>query len=269
MTQASLDSVPLSTVEPRTGVEVIYSTHNFCDSTTWYSTSVRIKDEVLTGSDLVYSSAHVNWIDMVHGKIFDEDALCVDVDHGYSVIVKSDGVVKTPRTPFSTSGGDYTIDYASGIITFAISQTGKTVMATYSYAVDSTWIMAPSSGKTLDVEATEAQFSQDCILKDTVAFQVWVYNPEDLPNKIKYDETRYKRMTNFIDEALGSYPIIPSIGGSTRGTSQSIYGFPFRYGTVRRLRSSQGTELRVSLESHLKFEGEHATATFYCTLKDE
>jgi hypothetical protein len=269
--QATEDSVPISTVEPRTGTEVIHTTHNFCDPTTWYSTSGRSADETLAGdvAGLVYGGARVNWIDMLHGKLFDEDALCADVAHGYAVEVKVDGVVKTPRLPFATSGGDYTVNYAAGTVTFASSQLGKTVAATYSYAVNSTWVLAPSDGMLLDVEATEAQFSQNCVLNDTVAFEVWVYNPADLPNKFKYDSTRYKRMTNFIDEALGSYPIIPAIGGAARGTGNEIYGFPFRYGTVRRIRSSVGAELRVRLEADLKFGGEHATATFYCTVRSE
>jgi hypothetical protein len=269
MTQANADSVPLTTFEPRTGSEVIYATHNFCDPTTWYSTSSRIATEELSdaGAGLVWTSAHPRWVDLSHGKVLDEDALCLDVDHGYAVDITVNGILKTQREPFATSGGDYTVNYLTGVVTFEQSQVGNDVRASYSYATSSVWILRPVDGSIVNVEATEAQFSADCILNDTIDFEVWVYNPEDLPNKVMYARTAYKRMVNFVDEALGSYPPIPIVGGALRGTQSVILGFPFRYGTVRRLDSSTGTEVRVRLRSDTVFVGEHATATFYCTVR--
>ncbi len=257
--------------EPRTGTELIMVTHNFCDPTTWFSTSVRVTQEALTdsGDGLTFNSAHPTWIDMVHGKVFDEDALCRDVVHGYSVVVRVDGVEMTARAPFATSGGDYTIDYENGKITFAVSQSGKAVDASYSYAVDSTFILTPDPGKLIDIESAEAQFSANVEMNDTIDFEIWAYNPADLPNRMMMDISSYKTMTNFVDEAMGSYPVVPAIGGAAgRGTTHEIYGFPFRYGTVRSLDSSMGIELHVKLRSDQKFGGQHATATFYCTVRD-
>lgn len=266
------DGLPVTSPEPRTGTELILVTPNFCDPTTWYPTSERITNEALTdsGDGLTWNSSHTFWIDMTHGKLFDEDALAADVGHGYSVVVTVDSVEQTPRDPFSDTGGDYVIDYAAGTVTFASSQAGKTVVASYSRMVDSTWILTPDPGYRIDIESAEAQFSQDVVLNDTVVFDIYVYNPYDLPNKVLYARSSYKRMVNYIDEAEGSYPVIPAIGGPDgRGTSVPIYGFPFRYGTVRKVLSSQGTELRVSLQNHQPFSGEHATATFYCTVRAE
>lgn len=260
--------VPLITPVPRTGSEMIATTHNFADESTWYSTSERVTEQVLTdsGDGLTWDSGEV-WVDMTHGKLFDEDALAADVDHGYSIEVRVDGVVKTERTPFALSGGDFVVDYRTGKVTFASSQAGNEVTATYSKMVDSVYILAPLEGTRIDIEQVEAQFSLNVDMNDTIVFEAWAYNPADLPNKVMVSKTRYKTFRNMIDEALGSYPVIPAIGGeSTRGSDSPIYGFPFRYGTIRSLSSAYGLELRVGLENDTVYGGTHATATFYTTI---
>lgn len=262
----------LSVVEDvRIGSELIITTHNFCDPTTWYTESVRIAAETLTdsGNGVLFNSAHTNWIDMTHGKLFDEDALCADIAHGYSVVVKINGVVATQRAPFATSGGDCVVDYVAGTVTFASSQSGNTVTVDYSYENGSVWSIVPIEGKRIDIESAEVQFSQDILLNDTIVFEIWGYNPGDLPNKMLYGTSNYKKMVNYIDEALGSFPVIPAIGGTLRGFQSNIYGFPFRYSAVRQLKSSQGIELHVRLKDNIKFGGEHTTGTFYCTTRDE
>jgi hypothetical protein len=218
-----------------------------------------------SGDGLTWGSEEV-WVDMTHGKLFDEDALCADVDHGYAIEVRVDGVQKTERAPFATTGGDFFVNYLTGQVTFASSQAGKVVLATYSKMVDSVYILAPVEGTRLDIENAEAQFSLDVGMNDTIVFQVWAYNPADLPNKVPVAQTRYKTIRNMIDESLGSYPVIPAIGGeSIRGMDSPIYGFPFRYGTVRSLSSAYGVEIRVRLENDVVYGGTHATATFYTT----
>ena len=270
--QLNEDFSILMTQEARTGTELIMVTHNFCDTTTWYTSSVRVEDAALTdsGDGLLWNSAHSSWIDLQHGKMFDEDAIAADAPHGYSVVVTVDGLEAVQRAPFKTTGGDYSVNYADGSITFFSSRAGAAVLATYSYATDSTWIMAPDPGARIDIESVEAQFSADVVLRDTIQFEIWGYNPMDLPNKVPYAMTSYKSLRNFIDEAQGSYPVVPPIGGDQgRGISQAVYGFPFRYGTIRKMPSSYGLELRVRLVEDLAFEGEHATATFYCTVREE
>lgn len=264
------DNVPLFAPSPRTGTELITTTHNLADPTTWYTTSERVEDATLTdsGDGLTFESGEV-WIDLTHGKLFDEDAIVADVAHGFEVVVKVNGVEKTERAPFATSGGDFVVDYRNGKVTFASSQAGATVTATFSKMVDSVFALVPLSGKRIDIEEVEAQFSSDVEMNDSIVFEVWAYNPADLPNKVRVDRTRYKTFKNFIDEALGSYPVIPAIGGpSNRGALHPIYGFPFRYGTIRSLSSAMGIELRVRLENDVPFGGEHATATFYTTVRD-
>lgn len=261
---------PLQTEEPRVGKELILVTHDFCDPTTWYTDSVRVSSMVMTASldNLEFTCSRKNWIDMTHGKLFDEDSVKTEVVHQYSASVWVDGVLKTERVPFAASGGDYVIDYSNGKITFP-SPTLATVTAGFSYANGSTWVLEPEAGKKLNMEVAEAQFGVDLVMNDAIEFQVWVYNPYNLPNKFKYDTTTYKTVRNLIDEALGSYPLIKSFGGSVRGMPADVYGFPFRYGTIRSMKSSQGAELRVKLKNDYAFSGSYATATFYCTVHDD
>lgn len=255
---------------PRVGKELIAVTHNLSDPTTWYSDSVRVDDEILTSNDgYTWQSININWIDLVHGKIFDEDSIKKDIDHHYDVIIKIDNIIAEPREPYATDGGDYIINYKDGYITFLSDQNNKTITASYSYENGSTWYLIPDPGKKICIEEAEAQFSSDVIISNDITFEIWVYNPYDLPNKFMYDSTSYKKITNFIDEALGSFPIIPAIGGIDRGTQNPVYGFPFRYGTVREALSSQGIELRVKIKNDQPFGGEYCTATFYCTVTDE
>ena len=265
------DGLSMISQEPREGSELIEVTHNFCNATTWWTQSQRIDNESLTdtGDGLIWSSTHANWIDMTHGKIFDEDSIIEEVSHGYSVVVKSNDVVMSQRNPYETFGGDYDVDYNNGHVIFFSSQSGKIITVDYSHAAGSEWRLVPGDGRKIDVEGAKAQFSEDILLNDDIVFEIWGYNPYDLPNKVMYVKSSYRRMVNYIDEAEGSYPVIPAIGGPSRGTQAAVYGFPFRYGTVRRLRSSQGIELRVKLKNEHVFGGEHATATFYCTTKDE
>lgn len=270
--------VPQVTPEPRIGLEKIFYTPNFCDPTTWYPGSTRVTDEALTdsGDGLTWNSANTNWIDMIHGKVRGEDELKTQETHEYEVVVKVDGVEMTQRAPFATSGGDYTVDYAAGDIIFANSQAGKTVEASYSYTGGSEFRIVPNAGKIIQIEHAEAQFSEDVDFSgQIVEFEIWAYDPNDLPNKVPVDIDKYKSIANFIDEALGAYPKIPATGGAwPQGLAQPTIGFPFRYATVRRLEASSGLELRIRLRSpdgsiSTPFQGERGTATFYCTILDE
>jgi len=266
----------------RLGSEVIYATHNFCDPTTWYSESERITDEVLadSGDGLTWNSVEPKWVDMAHGKVMDEEAVAAEAapTHEYKIVVTVDAVEMTQRAPFAASGGDYDVDYQTGQVTFFSSQAGKVVKATYSAARGSTWIMRPTPGKLLKIESAEAQFSDDVELNDTIRFGAWgvadYFAPQLVPDVlppgtlIELQATRYMRLDQIVDEALGSYPVIPAMGGSVRGNTRPRYGFPFRYGAVRVLTSAALMEMRVRLEGDVPYSGERATATFYCSSED-
>ena len=268
-TPTSPSGIPLFIAEPREGVSPIVVTHNWCDRCTWYTDSERIEDEVLTdsGDGLTFNAAHPFWIDLNHGRLTAEDK----IKASYLPTVAVDSVEKTERTPFETSGGDFVIDYEAGTVTFATSQSGSTVTASYSYANSSLFIISPTAGKTLEIEKSEVQFSKDIDIKDTIFFQLYVYNPADLPNKIPYgDPTVYKVILDYINEAEGFYPVIPAIGGSSgRGLTQEHVEMPFNYKVKKPLAASVGAEIRIYLENDSVFGGAFATATFYCSVKDE
>jgi hypothetical protein len=265
------DDIPLTSVEPRVGNELVVCTHNFCDKTTWFGDSIRVTDYICSSSldGTTFQLPQTNLINLASGKLFDEDAICADVTHGYAITVTIGENTLIERDHFETAGGDFFVNHASGTITL-INQTANAITASYSYATTSTWYLIPDPGTAIDIETCEAQFSSNVILRDTIQFDIYGYNPYDLPNKILYKSTGYKTMRNMIDEAIGSYPVIPAIGGDEgRGITYPVYGFPFRYGTIRKMISSQGIELRIHLKNDKVFAGEHATATFYCTVKEE
>lgn len=278
------DGTPLFASTGRIGKEVIYATHNLTDKTTWYSESARVTDEALvdSGDGLVFNSAHTHWIDMVHGKVFDEDGLVEDQQifepgdpHGYHAIVKSDGVEMTIREPFETAGGDYSIDYATGDVTFFASQAGKTVTASYSYAQTSGWIMKPLPNKALVIEKAEVQFSKDIQMQKAFVMEVYgavdIFAPQlmeapyNLPSgtPIPIEGTNYKTIDQLIDEAVGAFPEVPVLGGA-RGYTQPRHIFQFHYAAVRTIWASLGMFIRISMQDDAAFTGERATATFYC-----
>jgi hypothetical protein len=270
------DHTPHIAIKGREGAEVIYASHNLCDPTTWYSESIRVEAEPLvdSGDGLTWTSANTNWIDMTSGKVMDDDGVRADSPHGWLITVLVDDVEATMREPLEDSGGDYEVDYGAGTITFFTPQTGAVVTCTYSYATGSAWVLKPAEGRALDIESAEAQFSDDAIMLDTVKFSVWgwagvfapaavaaeLLGPTDL---VELGSDRYKRIHQIVDNAMGAFPVIPAVGGATRGTQHAIYGFPFRYGTIRRLYAQYGMELRVELEHDRAFGGERCTATFY------
>lgn len=276
------DSAMPVTIVGREGSETNWSTHNFCDATTWYGDSVRTEEVLFnSGDNLTFSGSHQKWINMYGGKVFDEGALVTDVDHDYLANIIVGGVTMSAQNQFTQTGGDYSINFRSGSITF-FSPITSSVTCSYSYANGSSWYLTPEPTKALDIEQAEIQFSDNVLMNDRVNFIVEgpidIFAPQLLISNggpyspgtlIPVETTYYDTIYQMIDEALGSYPVIPAIGGPTRGISSSIFGFPFTYNAVRRLRSVYGLRLKVKLDNDLEFGGDRATATFYCVARNE
>jgi hypothetical protein len=250
------------------GAMINTATHDFCDKTTWWQQSTVVADEVLvdSGDGFTFTSQHGFWIDLTHGKYYLEDRISSSTLPTKVPVVKVDGTVMTVRPPFTPSGGDYTIDYRAGTVTFAASQAGKAVTASYRYAGSSLFTVAPSSGKVLWVLDSEVQFSTDIVMTGTMNFQAWAYDPNNPPNKVPVSSiTNYKGLKDFITEAKGVYPLVPAIGGSAgRGLEHSHLVFPFKYNQAKELKSSLGVEIRVWITGDTEYTGEFGNATFYC-----
>jgi hypothetical protein len=199
-------------------------THDFMDKTTWYTKSVRVTDAVLTQEGLTFSSEHTHWVDLTHGKVYLEDT--VNASGAYSVIVKIDDVVQTDG---------FEVNYNEGKVVFD-NDPGGVVKATYSYATESTWILAPYPGKKILIEHTELQFARNVQITNPIDFEMWVYNPHNLPNKFLYNRLRYKNIKDILNANNLGQGYIPAIGG----LANDVLVFPFNYASLLPLQSSVG-----------------------------
>lgn len=269
----------IATSAAPTGSRIDVISVDWCDKTTWYPESTRIEDETLTdsGDGLTFNSVNGNWIDTTHGKITNENFLNGD----YVPVIKANGVVKEEDLPFGGDQKDFTVNYVAGSVTFHEAPTTP-VVATYSKANGSFYIIQPNEGTILRILVVEVQFAQNIVLTDAITFQpfglVDVFaphlTPDPYPSGTKIpikDPTIYKTMLDYINEAAGSYPAIPASGGTHRGIANAIhiYRWPYAERASTDLVSSYGMEIRVGLQNNVVFNGDHAVATFYGISENE
>lgn len=244
--KTDVQQIPKVSVYKPEGSSSTKVSYDWTDKCTWYQKSTRVIDGAMSlESGLTYQSGNPFWIDLSSGRLYEEDSFA----SAHSISVRDDSGVIDP------SG--YSVDYEAGKVTLNQSPTGS-VLATYSYATTSEWVLAPTAGKVLHIEHAELQFSKN-VQMSPVAFQIWVYNPADLPNKIMYQQIIYKNEKDVVGAANLGQGFIPAFGQLT----QDILVFPFNYATVKSLQSSVGAELRVRVLNDVPFSGEFATATFY------
>lgn len=262
-----------------------FISHDWCKKTTWFATATRVVDEVAadSGDHLTYSLAHQFVIDTYHGQLSDEETLVDSGGHSYRVVVKVNGAAVDEQDPHLGSGGDFTVDYAAGTISFlAALEPGDVVTVTYHYAVDSTFIVRPEAGKTLVINSAEVQFASDVVLKDTAVFQPYglvdVFAPQlvaggFVPTGTKIPlgaPKKYKTMLDYYNDAKRAYPELPALGGSSwRGVQHKSVVLDWDYEGAIFLSSAAGMEVRIFLEHHEPFEGSFATATLYGTTEPE
>ena len=264
------DNKLISSAWPASGSKSNIMSHNWCDPTTWYPQSVRVVDEVATdsGDQLTYNLANNNIIDTYHGKISQEDFLKDSSDNSYRVVVKVDEVQKTEQDPHVGSGGDYTIDYSAGSVTFLSAlDPSDVVKVTYHYENGSRFTLIPESGKKISIQEVEVQFSNDINLLDTMKFQAYV-TAYDIPVPGE-DPSVYKTMQDYINDSNGSWPEIPKLGGTNwRSMQDTMTIFRWDYQTLTKISSTDGVEIRVWLENDAPLGGSFATATFYTLIED-
>lgn len=285
---ATPEGAPLVVPAPREGDEWVVGTHNFADPCTWFGDSVRVDAKVLTdsGDGLRFTSGDPSWVDMYSGRQHN-DALWVYLQtmmdpgnpHGYAVVVQVDGVTKTARKPFATTGGDYEIIWESGEIIFFSSQAAKVVTASYSKSTTSVfYVRTRDPAKSLVIEDAESDISLDCIMNDEVVYAVWVFDPGS-GTYGNVGEFSYHRTGQLVTEARGSYPAFEALGCTaahkalplpefrrkSRGMKGPRQSLPFKYSTIREL--PYGAEIRISLRDSIPCDGEHVSMTLYCTEK--
>lgn len=250
--ETKLAKMPTFTSFKPVGQDFTIVSHDWCDKTTWFGDSISVSGETLTdsGDGLTFNSTHTHWIDLTHGKFYKEDTIA----SSYQVKVYDNGVLQTTG---------YTVNYSLGTVTFNASPTGP-VTADYNYATTGTFYIKPSSGKSLHLEHAELQFSKDVFVDKAISFEVWAYNPYDLPNKVMVDVIKYKNEKDVINSSNLGQGYIPQFGN----LPNDILVFPFNYAAVREMKSSQGVELRLSI-GDTPLTGSYATVSFYCLSEDE
>jgi hypothetical protein len=285
--------VPLYMPEWREGNPTDFISFNWCDKTTWFSASTRVNNEVLTdsGDGLTWNSVNAFWICVSQGRIPQEHRLAAN----YGVAITVDDVAVTEHTIDAIKAwevsadpadldGDYMIDYDTGDVIFKVSQAGKSVKATYSYATTADFYVEPLEGTTIRLTAVEVQFSNDITLTDSVRFDiegfVEAFAPhlvDDVsPNYVSSFPTGfriplgspriYQTMHDYIAEAQRAFPLIPALGGSGwRGMQHPVYvmRWPYQEDATRDLHSAMGMRIKISLINNTPFSGTMATATLY------
>lgn len=241
-------------------------THNFADKCTWYQESTRVTSETLTTTDperKIWNSAHTFWIDLSHGRVSDED----DISSSYLPVIKVNDVTKTEATPFGPgTDGDFVIDYEAGTVTFHDSVDTYDPVASYSYAGSSIFTIAATkeSGKDRIIRLLEAecQMSADIEMNDMIWYGIYVTIPG--VGEVCVKQKKYKTIQDIINEANGAYPVIPAMGGSSRGTPEETITFPWHYVSRTDIRSSLSMKIKVKLPNDAVCGGHAACVAFYC-----
>ena len=278
--------IPRVVIEKADTPKVTFFSHDWADKTSWYECAVRVVGETATRiTDTTYQIAHSHIIDTYHGKITGEDFLEDSNGNSFRVELTVNAADMTEQDPHLGSGGDFTLDYVTGIVTF-LSPLNATdqVLVTYHYATSSLFTLKPVNGRLLSLEFVECQFSADVVVTDSVTFQAYgnliAFAPElaqsnggPYPDAMKIPLGKpvlYKGMRDFINEAVRSYVQYPVMGGASwRGVDFPILVFDWDYSRATAIRASMGMEIQVRLQHDIPFGGSMATATFYCSSEEE
>lgn len=147
-------------------------TSDFCKKETWWQDSQRVTGETLTdsGDHKTYNPATARyWVDVMHGKVFRER----DLREDYAPVIKVDGVIKTENPPGYTTG-HYSIDYATGDVTFNSALSGtEVVTADYSYVRTSLFKAVAPDGYVWTSNTVKVMYSKNIGMRDSVFFQLW------------------------------------------------------------------------------------------------
>lgn len=254
---------------PPTGLKSNQISQNWCDKTTWWYSATHVSNETATTTDpdrKVWSLSHQYIIDTYHGKLTGEESL-----PDYRVVVTVGGVQKAEQDPHYGTGGDFVVDYGAGTIAFTESLGSDPPVVSYYHESGSTWAIRPTAGEIWKLKGAESQFSDDVVMNDSMVYEVWAYDPNDLPNKMMVAfPDYYKSIADFVNDANKAYPPIPAIGGpGWRGNKRPVYVFAWDFQTTTELVSSYGMELRVRLEHDAPYGGTFATGTFYFIREQE
>lgn len=251
-------------------------TPNLSDRTTWYQKSAQVIGATLTdsGDGLTFTSANPWWVDINNKKL----------TYTYKQIPKRDGSMGkhadwaasvSVNGVVQTTG--FTIDYATGAVTFLSSQSGSVVTATYWHTNGVTnpseWLFVPANGKIYTINCVELQYAMDIApTMDTILFEIWaganLATYGSFPDYLfdaGYGQFRasYRSVWDIINVTNNqNSTIIPKHGPM----QNDVFIAPFNYTQAVRMDSAQGALLRMCLLNNTPVDAEHTSACFYLTI---
>jgi len=218
--------------------------HDFTKKETWYQNSAQNLGETLTlTSGTTYAGTKTHWINLTSGLVFNEDKITTD----YAITIYDNGIEVT-------SG--ITINHTDGSVTFDSAPTGP-VTADYYYATNSEFKLVPDSGMITKIKHAELDFAQN-VTMSKIHFEIWAYNPADLPNKVMVEKITYNNMKDIIKVA-NDMSVVPAVGEITN----DIFRVVFRYKKAINLVESSGLELRLKIDNDEAYTGEFGTISLY------
>ena len=289
----------------RPGSEAYFFTHNYCDPCTWYQGAVQCVDVELTqnGAPRVWKNTdHPNWIDITHGRIFNEDALPEQATHIPSVEYSTDGGTTwnaLTENSWGDNDGDFNIEYELGEIHLNKDLAATNVRATFYKAASAMFTIKPKAGRLLRVKYVETQYEADIEMTTNLVFEIWMYaaalatvlQGSDDPAEVAQGDglmaaiqaghvgatdmmravvRKYKRLQDFYIESTGPFPVIPRHGNKgDRAMPADLYTIPFQYLADQVLSNSAGVEVRIFNENNKPFKGSFGNSTFYCISERE
>lgn len=241
--------------------------HDFCKKETWYQDSTRVTGETLTdsGNHTLYTPAVSRyWVDVMHGKLFGEWELVAT----YAPIIKVDTVAKTENSPNLTDG-DYSINYATGAITFNSAQSAQVVVtADYSAVGGSLFKAVAPEGYRWRVGEVKVTMSKDIALKDTILFQLWGNIGAGM-QPLSGAEV-YQTLDDYLQDAASIDPEFPVPTGDVGTDSWRMITSPrlsmrfsYQWSAVIDLESAYAMEIRCWLENDIPHVGDCGFATFF------
>lgn len=124
---------------------------------------------------------------------------------------------------------------------------------------DSCWVLAPPMGTRYRIKRAEVQFQHDIMMNGVTElyFDVWVYNPMDLPNKVLYERKIYKSIMDVMNVG-NMHCTMPAVDGMT----SSLTTVQFDYPRAIVLDPNVGAEIRVCTKDDTAITGTFCTISF-------
>jgi hypothetical protein len=150
--------------------------HDFTDRTTWYQNSVQLTAQPLTdsGDGLTFNSQTQNWVNINSPKLsLDYNGVLTNTG---AVVNASQwtNVIYVNGTPADPS--TYTVNYASGSVTFGQTQSGQTVTADLwhnNVPNASDFLFIPPPGFLFRIGEVAIQASQMLNITTPIQYQIW------------------------------------------------------------------------------------------------